>query len=112
MPLRRGQRSNNAPIVLQLIGTVSIAGVSSLQSWLCTCAFGLFSRFDLVGRCRYFCTPDYAPLTYLGTAGVGMAYAAMAEEEQKQQGSNPAVAHSVVEKPNKRSGRGFAAGNQ
>ncbi len=41
-----------------------------------------------------------------------MAYAAMAEEEQKQQGSNPAVAHSVVEKPAKRSGRGFAAGNQ
>lgn len=45
-------------------------------------------------------------------AGVGMAYAAMAEEEQKQQGSNPAVAHSVVEKPAKRSGRGFAASNQ
>ena len=46
------------------------------------------------------------------SAGVGMAYAAMAEEEQKQQGSNPAVAHSVVEKPAKRSGRGFAASNQ
>lgn len=41
-----------------------------------------------------------------------MAYAAMAEEEQKQQGSNPAVAHSVVEKPARKSGRGFAAGSQ
>ena len=41
-----------------------------------------------------------------------MAYAAMAEEEQKQQGSSPAVAHSVVEKPARKSGRGFAANNQ
>ena len=41
-----------------------------------------------------------------------MAYAAMAEEEQKQQGGSPAVAHSVAEKPTRKSGRGFAASNQ
>ena len=65
-----------------------------------------------MGRRTYLRICVHATLTYSDSAGVGMAYAAMAEEEQKQQGSNPAVAHSVVEKPNKRSGRGFAAGSQ
>ena len=76
----------------------------------CASAAGLFSRFDLVGS--YFGVLRNATLMYCGSAGVGMAYAAMAEEEQKQQGSNPAVAHSVVEKPARKSRRGFAASNQ
>ena len=71
-----------------------------------------FSRFDLVGKCSYLGSLGSAMLRCYGTAGVGMAYAAMAEEEQKQQGSNPAVAHSVAEKPARKSRRGFAASNQ
>ncbi|CAK0753880.1 hypothetical protein CVIRNUC_002254 [Coccomyxa viridis] len=64
------------------------------------------ASLSLIGLCA---------LTGAGVAigsGVGMAYAAMAEEEQKQQGGSPAVAHSVAEKPARKSRRGFAASNQ
>ena len=61
---------------------------------------------------QLFWKSSSAVLMWYALAGVGMAYAAMAEEEQKQQDSNPAVAHSVAEKPARKSRRGFAASNQ